>query len=243
MIRERVSTKGVLRALEPESELDAMKVPTNVVGTISELAMRRFINGAASFSKKYAGRIREIEKHRASNLKKAEKGVIKNMSVLESSIKAQEEDGKEKDGKGGEGKNAREGLIPSTGSWSWAWVLDGSEKPPPSSIVSRRDTAEAMELAKIADLGVFELDHRVTGNNLWQILVNFLTVNNGGKEGDLEDSGLHGVGVAAGTSEDGVLSGGEEKPSPKRSFFGKKAKSAGCVFSKRPPDVQPAVPA
>ncbi|KIY68103.1 alpha/beta-hydrolase [Cylindrobasidium torrendii FP15055 ss-10] len=240
MIRERVSTKGVIRALEPESELDAMKVPTNVVGTISELAMRRFINGSASHSKKYAGRVREIERHRASNLKKAEKGVIKNMSVLESSIKAKEDD--RKDGKGGEGSNVREGLIPSTGSWSWAWVLDGSEKPPPSSIVSRRDTAEAMELAKIADLGVFELDHRVTGNNLWQILVNFLTVNNGDKDGDLpaENSGLL---RANGADEDGTLSGGEEKTSPRKSFFSKKAKSSGCVLSKRPPDTQSAVPA
>ena len=68
----------------------------------------------------------------------------------------------------------RSGLVAS-GSWSWAWALDMDEKPPPSSIVARRDTHEAVELARIADEAVLAEENVLSGNNLWSLMVNFLT--------------------------------------------------------------------
>ncbi|KAK0212425.1 hypothetical protein DFS33DRAFT_1390424 [Desarmillaria ectypa] len=168
MIRERVSTQGVIRPLEPESELDALKVPVEFMGTISELAARRFIEGQAKFDKKFSHAVKAIEKHRIDNLKRAKKDTIRNIAVLQHSLESEEKI---------EGdKRIKDGLLEASGSWSWAWALDAGETPPPSSIVSRRDTDEARRLAKIADQAVFPGEHTVTGNNLWQVLVNFLTV-------------------------------------------------------------------
>ena len=53
MIRERVSTRGVIRALEPESELSAFRLPPELIGEISELAVRRYMDGTQKFGKKF----------------------------------------------------------------------------------------------------------------------------------------------------------------------------------------------
>ncbi|KAG9079465.1 hypothetical protein FS749_008511, partial [Ceratobasidium sp. UAMH 11750] len=46
--------------------------------------------------------------------------------------------------------------------------------PPPSSIVSRRDTAEARQLAVCADR-YLDGESKMSGNNLWSVVVDFLT--------------------------------------------------------------------
>jgi hypothetical protein len=71
----------------------------------------------------------------------------------------------------------KDGLLASSGSWSWAWALDANENPPPSSIVSRRDTQEALRLARIADQPMLHSEeHSMIPNNLWSGFVSFLTV-------------------------------------------------------------------
>jgi hypothetical protein len=62
--------------------------------------------------------------------------------------------------------------------WNWAWACE-EEDPPPSSIVSRRDTEEARKLAEVADQAVLGEDHSISGNNLWSVVVNFLTATPG----------------------------------------------------------------
>ncbi|KAH7928695.1 alpha/beta-hydrolase [Leucogyrophana mollusca] len=171
MIRERVSTRGVIRPLEPESELDAFHVPPEIIGVLSELAVRRYIEGKAKFDKKFAKDIHAIEKHRSRNLELAKKDVHKNMANLQGSL-----NGKEQTGESSTRKGIKEGLEAASGSWFWAWALDMDERPPPSSIVSRRDTDEARRLAQIADQAVLQEDGQMTANNLWAVMVNFLTV-------------------------------------------------------------------
>ncbi|KAF8918226.1 hypothetical protein CPB85DRAFT_1283128 [Mucidula mucida] len=118
MIRERISTKG----------LDAMKVPSAFIGNISELAIRRFIEGLDKFDRKFAHAIKVVEKHRRNNLERANKDIIRNMTVLQQTLEREEEEEE------GAQPHIKEGLIPSSGSWSWAWALDGDENPPPSSM-------------------------------------------------------------------------------------------------------------
>jgi len=173
MIRERVSTQGVIRPLEPESELDAFTVPPQIIGVLSELSVKRYLSGKAKFDKKFAGTIKTIEKHRSLNLERSRKDATRNMRVLQSFL-SQDEKATRKDRSK---KGIKEGLMASSGSWSWAWALDGDERPPPSSIVSRRDTGEARRLARIADQSVLQEENLWSGNNLWSVLVNFLTVN------------------------------------------------------------------
>ncbi|KAK7036461.1 hypothetical protein VNI00_011658 [Paramarasmius palmivorus] len=172
MIRERVSTRGIIRPLEPESELDACRVPPELIGALSELAIRRYIEGRKKFDAKYASTMRAIEKHRKRHLERAKKDTIKNMSVLQHSLEKEEQKKKEDDNAQ---STIRDGLLASSG-WSWAWALDSDEHPPPSSIVSRRDTSEALELARIADHAVLQEDGgALSGNNLWSVISNVLT--------------------------------------------------------------------
>ncbi|KAJ7594874.1 Alpha/Beta hydrolase protein [Mycena floridula] len=162
MIRERVSIHGVVRPLEPESELDAMQVPHEMIGSLSELVIRRYLDARSKFDIKFASTIKSIEKHRRNALEREKKEALKNLATRNPD---NPEDSVEK---------VRDSLIPSSG---WAWALDG-ERPPPSSIASRRDTSEARRLAKIADQDVLQNDgvHAMSGNNLWSILVSSLSV-------------------------------------------------------------------
>lgn len=172
MIRERVSTQGVIRPLEPEADLDALNVPPEILGVISELAMKRYIEGRSKFDRKFASTIKAIEKHRKHNLERSGKDINKNMSLLQDHLEKEKKHKSAADTK----KGIKEGLMAASGSWAWAWVLDGEERPPPSSIASRRDTGEARRLAKVADQGVFQDESSMSGNNLWTVMVNFLTV-------------------------------------------------------------------
>ncbi|KAJ7169077.1 hypothetical protein C8R43DRAFT_982176 [Mycena crocata] len=185
MIRERVSTHGVVRPLEPEAELAAFTLTPEKVGVVSELAIRRFLDGTQRWDRKFAGALKTVEKHRRRNLERAKKDTLRNMNVLQNFI-GREMDAKAKEGaEGGSSGHStddttmgiKDGLLASSGSWSWAWALDANERPPPSSIVSRRDTQEALRLARIADQPMLHPEeHSMTGNNLWSVMVNFLTV-------------------------------------------------------------------
>lgn len=200
MIRERISTRGVVRPLEPESELTAFQLPPELVGEVSELAVRRYLDGAAKFGRKFAKATKAIEKARRRNLERAKRDTMRNIAQLHTFLNSGRSgdhgegsqhgqgDGSHAASQDGhaEGSSARavkadtaqgvkEGLAAS-GSWPWAWALDADENPPPSSIVSRRDTDEARRLAKIADQAVLMDEHAVSGNNLWSLIVNFLTM-------------------------------------------------------------------
>ncbi|KAJ7503004.1 hypothetical protein B0H11DRAFT_2170967 [Mycena galericulata] len=183
MVRERVSTRGVLRPLEAEVDLVAFSVAPENIGVVSELAVRRFLEGTQRWDRKFAGALKTVERHRRRNLERAKKDTVRNMSVLQNFI-GREADAKAKAQRGaGDSTDEtvmgiKDGLLASSGSWSWAWALDANENPPPSSIVSRRDTQEALRLARIADQPMLQPEeHSMTANNLWSVMVNFLTVN------------------------------------------------------------------
>ncbi|KAL1678968.1 hypothetical protein EV122DRAFT_210830 [Schizophyllum commune] len=162
MIRERVSTAGIVRPLEPESELPAFQVDPDAVGRITELTVRRFIDGKARYGKKYERALKGIERERKRLLERARKQTA---SPAPTSTPQ-----------------------PDKPSWGWGWALDG-ERPPPSSVAARRDTEEAMRLARIADEGVFQREHVLSGNNLWSVVVNFLTVGPERNEGRKHEEG------------------------------------------------------
>lgn len=173
MIRERVSTRGMIRPLEPESELDAFHVPPEILGALSELAVRRYLEGNAKFDKKFAKDFRAIQKQRDRNLELSRKDTMKNIAQLQVSKSSQSKNGKGKEPD--TTKGFKEGLEAASASWSWAWALDTDERPPPSSIVSRRDTTEARRLARIADQAVLQEHSHISANSLWAFIDNFLT--------------------------------------------------------------------
>ncbi|KAJ7188711.1 hypothetical protein C8R46DRAFT_1205850 [Mycena filopes] len=190
MVRERVSTRGVLRPLEPEADLIAFSVPPEAIGVVSELAVRRFLDGTQRWDRKFAGAYKTVEKHRQRNLERARKDTVRNMNVLQHFITREADaKGKHEEKKTETVMGIKDGLLASSGSWSWAWALDANENPPPSSIVSRRDTQEALRLARIADQPMLQSEeHSMTGNNLWSVMVNFLTVAPDKDKSKSEDS-------------------------------------------------------
>ncbi|KAF9243236.1 Alpha/Beta hydrolase protein [Melanogaster broomeanus] len=154
MIRERVSTQGVIRPLEPADQLDALHVPPEIIGALSERA-------------KYAKEVLAIEKRRNRNIDLAKEDISKNLPHLPGVP-----NGKGK-GKAKETRKAfKAGQESFSGSMGWVWA---DERPPPSSIVSRRDTDEARKLARIVDQAALQDDTDMSGNSLWAAVVNFLT--------------------------------------------------------------------
>lgn len=203
MIRERVSTQGIIRPLEPESELDAFQVPQDIIGNFSELAVRRYLGAQAMFDKKFSGVQKVIDKRRRRNLELAKNDIFRNMAQLQGDVSNGTKVPKRK---GSVQKGLMEGLQAASGSWSWAWALESDERPPPSSIVSRRDTDEARHLARVAD----QANTSMSGNQLWSSLVDFLTTQPG------EDNSKYTASRLDGNEADG----GDETDDPRKNRSG-----------------------
>jgi hypothetical protein len=159
----------VIRPLEPEAELPALQLKDNLVGALCENSLRRYLEGKAKWDGKFSGTLKGVEKERRRNLRLAHKEGDKSMGHLESYLQ-----------KVTEISDTGVNVLDSprlhkvtSDSWNFSWALDEDEHPPPSSIVSRRDTWEARQLAMIADIMP---ETTMSGNNLWQHLVTFLTV-------------------------------------------------------------------
>lgn len=155
--------------MEPEADLTAFQLKAGAVGAISELSLRRYMQGKDKYDAKFSSTVKSIGKERKRNLKLARKEGDKSLGHLESYLQKVTE-------KSDNGQNVLDSprlQKVAAGSWSWSWALDEDEHPPPSSIVSRRDTWEARQLAMIADIMP---ENTLSGNNLWQHLVTFLTV-------------------------------------------------------------------
>lgn len=195
MIRERVSTHGIIRPLEPEPELPAMQVSPELIGTPSEHAMRRYLVGHAHFEKKFARALRRIARQRQQNLDRASRDTHLHVAALQHYLERERTNG-----------NANGNME---------WELDTDERPPPSSIVARRDTDEALRLARVADKAVLTSEQVLSANNLWNVVVGFLTAS----PSDRQKARSVGGGSTASVQVVGAQMG---KTARLVSFFGRK---------------------
>jgi hypothetical protein len=156
MIRERVSTQGVLRPLEPAEELEAMKMPAEEIGMIKEGPAMRYVNGQALWNQRFSHTIKRIARHRLKHVKHARErdaGKIvalwserARVRILEREQEEAEAEGEEPDSDGWDTDDTGHEHPPTVRgpdmfqekTWTWRWALEG-EAPPPSAIVSRRD--------------------------------------------------------------------------------------------------------
>lgn len=132
MIRERVSTQGITRTLEHEDDLPAFSIPSKLVGVIPEGVLQRYLAGKENAEKKFTSITKTIEKERARNVERARNELAQRAAALRPYLS-----------RGGHG-------APSS-TWRFAWALDASECPPPSSIAGRLDTEEALRQAQAKD--------------------------------------------------------------------------------------------
>ncbi|KAF8260352.1 hypothetical protein EI94DRAFT_913479 [Lactarius quietus] len=135
MIRERVSTQGIIRPLEREEDLPAFKLSPQLVGVIPESVLERYMAAKQAADQKFASTIKGIEKARARNIERASQDFARRAAGLRRRFRT-----------AGSGASGVEG-----GVWRLAWALDADEHPPPSSIVGRLDTEEAWRFARAAD--------------------------------------------------------------------------------------------
>ncbi|CCA70533.1 related to acetyl-hydrolase [Serendipita indica DSM 11827] len=163
MIRERVSTTGIIREMEPEEDLPALAMTLDSIGMVNELSVKRYLDAQTVWEKRFKETLKSVGKHRKRHIDAAEQEDNTRFSKLKATVLSKEKDDDE-----------RNKVLNST-NWSWAWVVAGDENPPPSSIVARRDTAEARRLSKFADEAVEAKESRMSGNNFWQMIVNTLT--------------------------------------------------------------------
>ena len=126
MIRERVAINGTVRPLEAEEDLPALQVDPELLGVVSEIWLSRYITATERLEKKFAVHINNVTTRREraiSNLR--QKSSQSRRRPLEEAAAA---------------------AVSSGSGWSLAWALDENEFPPPSSLVARCDTTEALEL-------------------------------------------------------------------------------------------------
>jgi len=229
MIRERVSTRGVIRPLEPEGELPAMQVPPELIGTLSERAIRRYVTGKERLDKKFAPAIKRIEKQRLRNINRASRDTNQHIAALQHYFDRENKPTVSGDS-GTDAERTTADTLSAPSSWNMAWALDEDERPPPSSIVARRDTEEALKLARVADEAVLASERTLSANNLWSIIVNWLTVRPEGRQSQRETESGHSPKVKANgnakTKTKAHVVGGRRKTGV-RSFLGRRQRSGG----------------
>ena len=125
MIRERVAIHGVVRPLESEPDLPALHVDPAHIGIVSARWARVYLAGMQRHKKKYASRMRLIARRRERAI-----ALLRLQPTVGEAEKEAETEGE---------------------GWSVAWALDvADEHPPPSSLVARCDTVEALALVRAA---------------------------------------------------------------------------------------------
>lgn len=190
MIRERVGTNGVVRPLEPQSELSAFSITEEQVGVVPEAALARYIEGKKKLDTKYAREMRRIARKRVKIAKEVPEASAAHMARLQHHLERHSGDHGRRKGKGQDkGDGGQGGALNAAvlgANWSLAWALDSDEHPPPSSIVARRDTSEARALALIADQAVIAEPSRMNANSLWSATLQLFTAdaNRGGNSGE-----------------------------------------------------------
>lgn len=175
MIRERVDVRGAVRALEPEEELQSIRLfvdhPT-LIGTIREGPVRRYLEGQEKWDHRFKKTAKHVEKQRKANekaaeemlRKAAERGLLNRGKTGQVRPRGTSRGQARNRGSGG-GSSSRLGAERRRGNRSKSevaaeeWVeepprygpLDvclAGETPPPSALAGRRDCDDSITLLR-----------------------------------------------------------------------------------------------
>ena len=73
MIRERVDVSGIVRAMEPAEEIEALRMPPQEIGLIKERPVRRWLEGQEAWDKKFKHTAEQVLRKRKHYEEKAER--------------------------------------------------------------------------------------------------------------------------------------------------------------------------
>ncbi|KAM0793477.1 hypothetical protein ACM66B_000919 [Microbotryomycetes sp. NB124-2] len=169
MIRERVGLTGVVRALEPENELECLKIDPEDLGVVKEAPVKRYLAGKTIWDKKFKSVAQRVQREREANLQKSMREEASRLTERMKQVKKHHEQPQALNNNNSENsvsspiqQVASPEPMDSPSTLQQAsnqrqpqhvrgiWDLRG-ENPPPSSIAARKDTREARALAKTLD--------------------------------------------------------------------------------------------
>ncbi|PCH41474.1 alpha/beta-hydrolase [Wolfiporia cocos MD-104 SS10] len=146
MIRERVDVTGHVRPMEPREEIEALQIKPQLIGLIKEAPVRRWLIGQEIWDKKFKHAANKVIARRRQYERKAERLLQNARSQgtihINETIPPNERRGISQSSLA----SAPAGEIENDRRWGPLDLAD--EKPAPSAIAGRRDTAEAVALLK-----------------------------------------------------------------------------------------------
>ncbi|KAI0787047.1 hypothetical protein BC629DRAFT_1593579 [Irpex lacteus] len=144
MIRERVNIHGEVRPMEPQEEIEALRIPPQEVGVIKEDPVQRWLTGQELWDVKFKRQARQVIRKREHYKKK-----------YETLVERARENGLELHGDSVRPHPSRRASTVSFGSIGeimterrWGPLDLTDEHPPPSAIVGRRDNRESIAMVK-----------------------------------------------------------------------------------------------
>ncbi|KAK4055202.1 hypothetical protein OIV83_000482 [Microbotryomycetes sp. JL201] len=166
MIRERISLTGVVRALEPESELECLNLNPEDIGVVKEAPVKRYLAGKTIWDKKFKSVAEKVQREREDNLRKS---MREEASRITERIKKARKHNEHPHVLDNHPSTSHEQVVASPDPMDspeqhvrGIWDLHG-ENPPPSSIAARKDTREARALARTLD----EHYNKLHALNVW----------------------------------------------------------------------------
>jgi len=141
MIRERVSVRGDVRPLEPEGELQSIRMYLDHpegIGAIKEGPVQRYLEGQGIWDKRFKREAKRVEKRRRANEKRGEE-------LLRGAVQVGLID---RDGRVLKGESAHTSEQDEHPRYTPLDVIRLGETPPPSALSGRRDCDEAIVLLR-----------------------------------------------------------------------------------------------
>ncbi|RDX53666.1 alpha/beta-hydrolase [Lentinus brumalis] len=146
MIRERVDVMGNVRPMEPAEEIEALNIPPQQIGVIKELPVRRWLEGQEEWDRKYKRTAERVIRKRKHYEAKAQRLLdhARQQGWIHDELTPQTSRVSIPDG----ASRLSAGEIQPERRWGPFDLKE--ERPPPTAIAGRRDTAEAVALLKKA---------------------------------------------------------------------------------------------
>ncbi|KAJ7714315.1 alpha/beta-hydrolase [Mycena maculata] len=143
MIRERVNIKGQPRPMENRQDMSVLAIKPTEIGIIKEAPTMRWLKGQEEWDKKYKREAERAVRQREKNQEKAKKLIA---HARDQGLVLSSDRGPEISRVLSTSAHTTNGMIQEDRRWGPLDLDD--ERPPPTAIAKRRDTAEALALLK-----------------------------------------------------------------------------------------------
>lgn len=136
MVRERVDIKGKTRPMEPREDMSVLQIKPSEIGIIKEAPTMRWLKGQEEWDKKYKRQAERAVRQRQKNREKAKKIIA---HARDQGLVLSSDGNQELSRVVSTSAHTTDGTIQEERMWGPLDLDD--ERPPPTAIANRRDTA------------------------------------------------------------------------------------------------------